>query len=303
MWLTSKQNPLTARTMVNRLWEQLFGVGLVETLEDLGTQGAGPTHKELLDYLSYQFMNEYNWDIKKLLKKMLMSATYRQDSKVSKEQLEKDPANKYYGRGPRFRLSAEQIRDQALAISGLMSEKMFGPGVMPYQPENIWLSPYSGLKWNMSNGEDRYRRAVYTYWKRTAPYPSMLTFDGVAREVCTARRIRTNTPLQALVSLNDEAYLDMARKLSYQVESNYFNNPQQQIKTVYEKATGHAIAEKTFSSLMKLYQTALQKFNTNKDEACEMAGGNSNKYNTANTAALVVVTNAVLNLDEVVTKN
>ena len=303
MWLTSKQNPLTARTMVNRLWEQLFGVGLVETLEDLGTQGASPTHKELLDYLSYQFMNEYNWDIKKLLKKMVMSATYRQDSKVTKEQLEKDQANKYYARGPRVRLSAEQIRDQALMITGLMSEKMFGPGVMPYQPDNIWLSPYNGLKWNMSRGEDRYRRAVYTYWKRTAPYPSMVTFDGVAREVCTARRIRTNTPLQALVSLNDEAYLDMARKLSYRVESNNFNNPQQQIKTVYEQATGHSIEEKTFQSLMKLYQIALQKFSTNKNNACEMAGGNSNKYNTAATAALVVVTNTVLNLDDVVTKN
>jgi Protein of unknown function (DUF1553)/Protein of unknown function (DUF1549)/Planctomycete cytochrome C/Carbohydrate binding module (family 6) len=303
MWLTSKQNPLTARTMVNRLWEQLFGVGLVETLEDVGTQGASPTHKELLDYLSYQFMNEYNWDIKKLLKKMVMSATYRQDSKVTKEQLEKDQANKYYTRGPRVRLSAEQIRDQALVITGLLSEKMFGPGVMPYQPDNIWLSPYSGLKWEMSNGEDRYRRAVYTYWKRTAPYPSMVTFDGVAREVCTARRIRTNTPLQALVSLNDEAYLDMARKLSYQVESNYTNKPQQQIETVYEKATGHTIEANALSSLMKLYEKALKKFNANNDNACEIAGGNSSKYNTAATAALVVVTNTILNLDEVVTKN
>ena len=302
MWLTSKQNPLTARTMVNRLWEQLFGAGLVETLEDLGTQGAGTTHKELLDYLSYQFMNEYNWDTKKLLKEMVMSATYRQESKTTKEQLEKDQANKYYARGPRVRLSAEQIRDQALVITGLLSEKMYGPGVMPYQPDNVWLSPYSGLTWNMSHGEDKYRRAVYTYWKRTAPYPSMMTFDGVAREVCTARRIRTNTPLQALVSLNDEAYLDMARKMCYQLERD-FNNPQQRVTNAYEKATGHVIEERTLASLMKLYQTALQKFNTNKDDACEMAGGNSNKYNTAATAALVVVMNAILNLDEVVTKN
>ncbi len=303
MWLTSKQNPLTARTMVNRLWEQVFGVGLVETLEDLGTQGASPTHKELLDYLSYQFMNDYNWDIKKLLKEMLMSATYRQDSKVSSEQLEKDQANRYYARGPRIRLSAEQLRDQALVVTGLMSDKMFGPGVMPYQPDNIWLSPYNGLKWNMSNGQDKYRRAIYTYWKRTAPYPSMLSFDAVAREVCTARRIRTNTPLQALVSLNDEAFLDMARKLSYQVESSYLNNPQQQIEKTYEQITGHAIPEKTFRSLMKLYKAALQKFNANRLNACEMAGGQSNKYNTAATGALVVVTNAMLNLDEVVTKN
>ncbi len=154
----------------------------------------------------------------------------------------------------------------------------------------------------MSHGEDRYRRAVYTYWKRTAPYPSMVTFDGVAREVCTARRIRTNTPLQALVSLNDEAYLDMARKMCYQLERN-FTNPEQQVTKAYEKATGHAIEERTLASLMKLYQIALQKFNSGKDDACEMAGGNSNKYNTAATAALVVVANAILNLDEVVTKN
>ena len=131
-WLTDERNPLTARTMVNRLWEQLFGSGIVETLEDMGTQGAEPTHKELLDYLSYKFMNEYKWSLKKLLKEMVLSATYRQDSKLTKEGLEKDPSNKYYGRGSRVRLSAEQIRDQALALSGALSEKMYGPSVMPW---------------------------------------------------------------------------------------------------------------------------------------------------------------------------
>jgi mono/diheme cytochrome c family protein len=302
MWLTSNQNPLTARTIVNRLWEQLFGTGLVETLEDMGTQGAAPTHKELLDYLSWKFMNEYNWSIKKLLREIVLSATYRQDAKVSRELLEKDPANKYYARGPRVRLSAEQIRDQALAITGLLSEKMYGASVMPYQPDGIWLSPWNGLYWINSKGEDKYRRAIYTYWKRTAPYPSMMTFDGAAREVCTARRIRTNTPLQALVTLNDEAYLDMARKMAYRLEMSN-NNPRDQIRTAYERATGHAIEEQTFALLMKLYQTALQKFTASKDNACEMAGGNSTKYATAATAALVVVTNTILNLDEVVTKN
>jgi len=303
MWITDKKNPLTARTIVNRLWEQLFGVGLVETLEDLGTQGAAPTHRELLDYLSYKFMNDYNWSIKKLLKEMVMSATYRQDGKATKEMLEKDAANKYYARGPRVRLSAEQIRDQALAITGMLSNKMFGPSVMPYQPDGIWLSPWNGQYWINSKGEEKYRRALYTYWKRTAPYPSMMTFDGAAREVCTARRIRTNTPLQALVTLNDEAYLDMARQFAWKLERSHKDNAAEQVKTAYEMATGHSIEARTLASLMHLYKTALKQFETKQEDACEMAGGNSNKYNTANTAALVVVTNSILNLDEVITKN
>ncbi len=303
MWLTSKQNPLTARTMVNRLWEQLFGMGLAETLEDLGTQGIQPTHKELLDYLSYKFMYTYNWDIKKLLKELVMSATYQQDSKVPKDDLEKDQANKYYARGPRVRLSAEQIRDQALTITGLMSNKMYGPSVMPYQPDGIWRTPYNGGSWELSKGENKYRRALYTYWKRTAPYPAMMTFDGVAREVCTARRIRTNTPLQALATMNDEAYLDMARKFAYRLETAIANNPQQQITVAYERSAGHAIEAPVLASLMKLYQQALQKFNADKDKACEMADGHSNKEDVAATAALVVVINTILNLDEVITKN
>lgn len=305
MWLTSKQNPLTARTMVNRLWEQLFGTGLVETLEDFGTQGIPPTHRELLDYLSYTFMYEYNWDVKKLLKEMVMSATYQQDSKVSKEELEKDEANRYYARGARVRLSAEQMRDQALSVTGLLSEKMYGPSVMPYQPEGIWRSPYDGAKWELSKGENKYRRALYTYWKRTAPYPAMMTFDGVAREVCTVRRIRTNTPLQALAGLNDEAGLDMYRKFAGRIEKAMPGNPQQQITFVYERATARKIEAPALASLMKLYELALQKFTADKNEndVCEMAGGYSDKKDMIATASLVVVINTVLNLDEVITKN
>lgn len=303
MWLTSNQNPLTARTMVNRVWEQLFGTGLVETLEDLGTQGIPPTHAALLDYLSYKFMYTYKWDVKKLLKEIVMSATYQQDSRVSEDDLEKDQANKYYARGPRVRLSAEQMRDQALVVTGLMSEKMFGPSVMPYQPDGIWRSPYDGRKWELSEGENKYRRAVYTYWKRTAPYPAMLTFDGVAREVCTARRIRTNTPLQALAALNDDAYLDMARKFAARLERAVPGNPQQQITIVYERAAGHAIEAAALATLTKLYGDALEKFTSNKAKACEMMGSYSAKEDTAAAAALVVVINTILNLDEVVTKN
>ncbi|MEY3739203.1 MAG: hypothetical protein RL544_1981, partial [Bacteroidota bacterium] len=211
MWLTDKNNPLVSRTLVNRLWEQLFGTGIVETLEDLGTQGLSPTHQSLLDYLAWQLMYTHNWSIKKTLKEIVLSATYRQQSMFTKELLKKDPYNKLYARGPRVRLSAEQIRDQTLAVSALLSPKMYGKSVMPYQPEGIWRSPYNGDTWKLSEGEDQYRRSLYTYFKRTAPYPSMLTFDGGAREVCVIRRIRTNTPLQALTSLNDSSYIIMAR--------------------------------------------------------------------------------------------
>ncbi|MEO6674627.1 MAG: DUF1553 domain-containing protein [Ginsengibacter sp.] len=302
-WLTSKQNPLTARTMVNRLWEQLFGTGLVETLEDMGTQGATPGHKELLDYLSWNFMNDYKWSTKKLLKEIVMSATYRQDAKITKELLEKDPYNKFYARGARVRLSAEQIRDQALAISGLLSEKMFGPSVMPWQPSGIWLSPYDGKVWTNSNGEDQYRRAVYTYWKRTAPYPSMISFDGVFREVCSSRRIRTNTPLQALVTLNDSVYLEASRHFAYRMQEN--NDPKDVkkiIETGYQIALRKSITPPKLKALEKLYDKAYGQFIIDADKTCEIIGLND-KHNNPETAALVIVAGAILNLDEVITKN
>lgn len=301
MWLTSKQNPLTARTMVNRLWEQVFGMGLAETLEDMGTQGIAPTHKELLDHLSWKFMNDYQWSVKKLLKEIVMSATYRQDSKVNPELLEKDPYNKLYARGSRVRLSAEQVRDQALTISGLMSAKMYGPSVMPYQPKGIWLSPWNGQDWVVSKGEDQYRRALYTYWKRTAPYPSMITFDGGAREVCIARRIRTNTPLQALVTLNDESYLQAARNFAYQMQQGG-GGIKQQIGRGYEMAMYKPITQNRLAVMEKLYYDALNKLKNDKDKTCEMIGV-MDEHNNPETAALVVVANAMLNLDELITKN
>lgn len=300
LWLTDKKHPLTARTMVNRLWEQIFGNGIVETLEDFGSQGVAPTHKELLDWMAWTFMNDYNWSVKKMIKEMVTSATYRQQSNVSDELLKKDPYNKYYARGPRVRLSAEQVRDQALCISGLLSNKMYGPGVMPFQPKGIWNSPYSGEQWRQSKGEDQYRRGVYIYWKRTAAYPSMTTFDGTSREICTARRIRTNTPLQALVTLNDSAYIEMARNFAYRLQSES-KDVNDQIKKGFELATGHAIDEKDLSILSALYKNALEKFSKDKDKACEMIGIND-EHNHPETAAMVVVCNAILNLDEVVTK-
>lgn len=301
MWLTDKKNPLVARTLVNRMWEQLFGHGLAETLEDMGTQGVSPTHRELLDHLSWKFMNEMNWSIKKLLKEIVMSATYRQDSKTTNKLQQKDSENKLYARGPRVRLSAEQLRDQSLAVSGLLSNKMYGQSVMPYQPGGIWRSPYNGAKWELSKGEDQYRRAVYTYWKRTAPYPSTITFDGTAREVCVVRRIRTNTPLQALTTLNDSAYLLMARNFAYRMMA-INSDIQTQISKGYEWMFYKPITANRLKALVELYDRSLSSFKKNEMNTCEMIG-EMNKHNNPESAALVVVANAMLNLDEWLNKN
>jgi hypothetical protein len=302
MWLTDKKNPLTARTIVNRLWEQLFGTGIVETLEDMGTQGTAPTHQELLDFLAYKLMNDYSWSLKKLLKEIVMSATYRQDSKVTDDMARKDPFNKFYERGSRVRLSAEQVRDQALAISGTMSNRMFGPSVFPYQPKGIWLSPWNGQDWEMSDEQGRYRRALYTYWKRTSSYPSMVTFDATSREVCMARRIRTNTPLQALVTLNDSSYIDMARHFAYRMQQEAGSDISTQIRKGYELVMYKPIQEKKLEALRKLYEQAYSTMKNDALKTCALIGEHDEHDNPA-TAALVVVANAMLNLDEVITKN
>ncbi len=300
MWLTDKKNPLTSRTVVNRVWEQIMGQGIAETLEDLGTQGLPPTHKNLLDWLSWQFMNDYKWSLKTLIKEIVLSATYRQDSKVPEETLDKDPFNKYYARGARVRLSAEQVRDQALVISGLMSNKMFGKSVMPYQPDRIWLSPYDGAKWVKSEGGDQYRRAIYTYWKRTSPYPSMLSFDGVAREVCQARRIRTNTPLQALTTLNDEAFVEMAKNFALRMHASAGNHVRNQIAWGYQEALYHPIDPGKLDALENLYNKALAEYRQNPEEVSVLMG----EENAApDKAAMVLVANAMLNLDDLITKN
>ena len=303
MWMTDKKNPLTARTMVNRLWEQLFGQGLVETLEDLGSQGAAPTHKELLDFLAYNFMNDDQWSIKKLLKRVVMSETYRQSSVVSKEAMEKDPLNKLYARAPRVRLSAEQIRDQALAVCETLSKKMYGPSVMPYQPDGIWKSPYDERKWIQSEGEDQYRRSIYTYWKRTSPYPSMVNFDGTAREVCLTRRIRTNTPLQALTILNDSTYWDLSVKLARLASTNHPSDIKQQIGKTYEKVTGQPVTPQKIMVLENLYQKGFKQLGSDQTRINRMLSDSILHKEDRHLAAMAMVTNAILNLDEVITKN
>jgi hypothetical protein len=212
-WLMHPDNPLTARVAVNRIWARLFGRGIVETEEDFGTQGFLPTHPELLDWLAVEY-REKGWSLKELCRLLVTSNTYRQDSRVTPELLERDPRNLWLARAPRFRMDAEMIRDATLHAAGILDPTMHGPSVMPLQPEGIWRSTYNARKWVTSAGGDARRRALYTYHKRTSPYPSAITFDATSREVCTIRRFPTNTPLQALVTLNDPAYLEAARALA-----------------------------------------------------------------------------------------
>jgi hypothetical protein len=298
-WIVNRENPLTGRVIVNRFWEQLFGRGLVETVEDFGSQGSEPTHQELLDWLAVKFIEEDHWSVKKLLKTIVMSATYQQNSKSDKTRQEKDPYNIWISRGPRVRLSAEQVRDQALACSGLISDKMYGPSVMPPQPDKIWQSPYSGESWVVSEGPDRYRRGVYTYWKRTAPYPSMTTFDAPSREFCQSRRILTNTPLQALVTLNDPVYLEAAEKLADTMKKRG-KTPEQQLSEGYRMLTFQPIEEKSLNVLMKIYQEALTNYKkTPSDVDSILVYG---KEKSPELAALTISANVMLNLDNVVTK-
>ena len=280
-WMTSKENPLTARAIVNRLWEQICGIGIVETLEDLGSQGEKPSNQALLDHLSWKLMNEYNWQLKPLLKDMFLSSTYRQSSKLDPEKIEKDPNNRFMARGPRIRLSAEQIRDQALSASGKFNPEMFGKPVMPFQPEGIWNSPYSGDKWIKSEDGQQYRRAIYTFWKRTSAYPSMMNFDATGREVCSSRRIRTNTPLQALTTLNDVVYIDLSNQMAERFAEH---SPAEGISEAYLSLTGNTIDKKKQAILLELYDEAL-------------------KDNQDRKAALALVMNSLLNLDEVLMKS
>lgn len=289
-WLVSKDNPLTARVMVNRLWARIFGTGIVETEEDFGSQGFAPSHPELLDWMAQQFLYKHNWSIKKQLKQIVMSATYQQSSNVTPQLLKEDPKNHLLARGPRVRLTAEQIRDQALAVSGLLSEKMYGPSVMPPQPEGVWQR-----EWKTSEGEDKHRRAIYTYVRRTRPYPSMVTFDSPSREFCVLRRMNTNTPLQALITLNDTVFMEAAQALAQQMKDTV--PVKEQLKKGYQLAMINEIGADKLFELELLYMKALQHFKDDPEAAEHVTGKNDIEL-----AALTVVGNAIMNLDEFFTK-
>lgn len=292
-WLMHVDNPLTARVAVNRMWARLFGIGFVETEEDFGTQGAPPSHPELLDWLAVDF-RENGWSLKKLLKTIVMSNTYRQSSVTTEKHLRLDPRNRLLSRGPRFRLSAETVRDQALAASGLLTRQLGGPSVMPPQPSGIWKSTYSGDKWENATGADRYRRALYTYRKRTSPYPAMTTFDSGSGETCLIRRVRTNTPLQALVTLNDTAYMEAAGALAMRMEKSA-DTLREQIANGFRLVLIRHAQPAELDRLVALYESL-------KDDLATGESLLTSAGLTSGDPRLVAVANVLLNLDETLTK-
>jgi mono/diheme cytochrome c family protein len=293
-WLVSPDNPLTARVTANRAWEQFFGRGLVETSEDFGTQGAAPTHPDLLDWLATEFVR-LGWKQKALHKLIVMSATYRQDAKVTPPLLEKDPYNRLLARGPRFRMDAEMVRDVSLAASGLLSPKIGGPSVFPAQPEGIWDNPYSDEKWVDSEGEDRHRRGLYTFLRRTSPYPTFMTFDATSREFCTVRRVRTNTPLQALTGLNDQAFFEAAQALAARVLRDAPPGTTARASYAFRLVTGRHPSADEVARVERSFKRQLAHYRARPDDARRVA-------EDAESASWTLVANALLNLDEVLTK-
>jgi hypothetical protein len=307
-WLANEDNPLTARVMANRLWEMIFGIGIVPTSEEFGSQGELPTHPELLDWLAVEFM-ESGWDMKAFLKRLVTSAAYRQDSRIKDSSTDPDPDNRLLARGPRFRLSAEMIRDQALAVSGLLSSKMYGAPVRPPQPNlGIKAAFGGGIDWTTSKGEDKYRRGLYTTWRRSNPYPSMATFDAPNRETCTVSRSRTNTPLQALVTLNDPVYIEAAQALArrmYTVATKA-KSTASGIGHGFRLCLSRPAGKAELARLTKLFDSAHSHYKQNPAAATMMAtqplGAAPQGMEPAQLAALAVVGNVLLNLDEFLMK-
>ena len=309
-WLVSREHPLTARVFVNRLWHQIFGIGIVRTTEDLGTQGEWPSHPKLLDWLAVEFMDS-GWNVKHLVKMIVMSATYRQSSDISAEMAERDPENRLLARGPRYRMSAEMIRDNALAISGLLVEKVGGPSVYPYQPPGLWLEinnrPNYSKAYPTGSGEDLYRRSMYTYWKRTVPHPTMAAFDAPEREFCLVRRSRTNTPLQALVVLNDPQFVEAARHLAERIMTEGGADVDSRIVHAVRLTLARTPSSEELSELRRYLTLELAHFKSNHDAATNLLKvGESSRNDNLDPiehAAYTSVARLLLNLDETLTNN
>ena len=304
-WIVSRANPLTARVAVNRLWAQLFGTGLVETEEDFGQQGALPSHPELLDWLAVEFMDR-NWDVKAIIRQIVTSATYRQSSRVNSKAMEKDTRDRLLWRYPRRRLDAESVRDQSLALSGLLSEKIGGPSVFPPQPDGLWQAAFNGQRtYPTSSGEDRYRRGLYTFWRRTTPNPSMSTFDAPSREICTLRRFPTNTPLQALVTLNDPAYVEMAQALGRRIVNQGGATTASRIRYGLELVLGRPPTAGQAAALSELFAQEAARYKADAAAAKKMAteplGALPSGFDSGEMAAWTVVSNVLLNMDAVLT--
>jgi mono/diheme cytochrome c family protein len=311
-WIVARDNPLTARVEVNRLWAGLFGTGIVETQEDFGTQGSPPSDQPLLDWLAVEFMQPSQpgarpWDMKRMVKLIAMSAAYRQSSRTTPPLQQKDPDNRLIARGPSKRLDAEFVRDQALALSGLLSEKMFGPSVFPPQPDGLWQAAFNGERtYPTSKGEDRYRRGIYTFWRRTVPYPSMAAFDAPTREVCTMRRVPTSTPLQAFVTLNDPVYVECAQSLARRIIQEGGANAADRAKFALELCLCRPPEPREVDRLVALHARELERYLSDPKGAADLATGERGPLpkdiQPDEAAAWTVCANVLLNMDGVLTK-
>ena len=310
-WLTQPDHPLTSRVVVNRFWQQLFGVGLVKTSEDFGFQGEPPSHPKLLDWLALEFVDS-RWDVKLLLKNIVLSASYRQSSDLTAESAARDPENRLLARGARFRLPAEIIRDQALALAGLLRHRVGGPSVRPYQPKGLYDgvvvgAAYPGTTWDESEGADRYRRSVYTFWKRTLPHPAMTVFDAPDREFCTTRRAITNTPLQALTLLNDPTFVEAARKLAERMIREGGGTADSRIEFGFRLAAGRAPAADERNLAESLLSEMLQSYSEDEQAAAGLlavgASASDSDIPARQLAAYTAIASVILNLDEVITKS
>ena len=295
-WIASPKNPLTARVFVNRLWLEVFGVGIVPTPEDFGSAGEKPTHPELLDTLAVEFSTEMKWDIKAMLRRYVTSAAYRQSNKVSPKLHELDASNRLLARGPRQRLTGEMARDSALLASGLLSRKIHGPPTFPPLPPGVWR-PFAGPKWKTPKPGDpeRYRRAVYTFWKRSIPYPTFITFDAPTREMCSKRRMPSNTPIQALAVMNDPAFHECAQVLGQRMLMCKEESVHAKIALGYRATTSQRITPERLTELLKLFDKLQQNFKANRLQSKKLA-------ETADGAAYAVIASVLLNLDEAITR-
>ena len=302
-WLVDPKNPLVSRVIVNRYWQMFFGRGIVVTAEDFGSQGQLPTHPELLDWLAKHFMDS-RWDLKALVKTIVMSDTYRQSSQASPELLARDPDNKLLARGPKNRLTAEMLRDNALATAGLLVRKIGGPSVKPYQPEGLWEEKSGGWKYETDKGEGLHRRSMYTYWKRASQHPAMITFDAAERNTCIVRRQTTSTPLQALVLMNDEQFVEAARKLAERTIRDGGRNPKDRIQYMFRLLTSRSPSERECAILQRLVDEQQSLFDNSRAEALGKVGNSDGESNTPKRelAAYTMLANAIMSFDEAVIK-
>lgn len=302
-WLVDEQNPLTARVFVNRIWEQLFGYGIVETTEDFGTRSPEPVNQKLLDFLAYRFMEDH-WSLKSLLYLIVTSSAYRQDSAITPEKLEADPKNRYLSRGASYRLRGEFIRDNGLKISGLLNAKIGGPSVFPYQPDGIWNMPYSSDQWVESKNGDQFRRGLYTHWQRTATYPMYVNFDAPSRETVCTHRIRTNTPLQALNLLNDPAFFVMAQGLAKRMIEEMDGSVEDRLTYGFRVCTSRYPSETELQKLIAYYEKQLAYYEDHQNEALSVIKekAQAEGVSTPQHAAYVMASNVLLNLHETISK-